>query len=389
MQTETASAHSGKKRLFYIDNIRIFLTILVVLHHTAIGYGGSGDWIIIERPTDSISPILLTLFNALNQSFFMSLFFLLSGFFVPGALDKKGTVRFLKDRLIRLGIPILIFAFFISKFVDYLILNYTRGKSFTFYQVFISQFNHPSFNTGPLWFLEALLLFSLAYVCYRLIAKRFLSKSTYTPFNNAFPSVRGVTISIAIITLGTYAVRISYPVGASIYHFQVGHYVHYIFCFWLGILAYRGKWLDHLTKAEFTPWKRTALVATIILPLFFGFSIAAGYSINQFLGGGTLLSFITATWESVSCLSISICILYLFKLRRNEQKKLAKSMSPNAYTVYIIHQPVVGVVQVFFLGIVLPSILKFFIVALVCIPLCFLISHYVFRKIPYGKRVLG
>jgi len=71
---------------------------LVVIHHIAIGYGGGGDWGIKEIPTDGISPILLTLFNILNQSFFMSLFFLLSGFFIPGAYDKKGPITFIKDR---------------------------------------------------------------------------------------------------------------------------------------------------------------------------------------------------------------------------------------------------------------------------------------------------
>ncbi|MBU2512011.1 acyltransferase family protein [bacterium] len=389
MQTETVSVHGGKKRLFYIDNIRIFLTILVVLHHTAIGYGGSGDWIIIERPTDSISPVFLTLFNALNQSFFMSLFFLLSGFFVPGALDKKGVPIFIKDRLIRLGIPILVFAFIISKFVDYLILNYTRGRVVTFYQVFSYQFKHPSFNTGPLWFLEALLLFTFVYMSCRLFADRFLKKQIPSPFNNSFPSVRSISISIAAIAFGTYIVRIWFPVGVQVYHFQVGHYVHYIFCFWLGILSYRGKWLDHLTRENSNLWKKTAIVATIVLPLFFVLIMAAGYTIEDCLGGGSWLSFVTATWESVSCLSISIWLLYIFKSRINTQEGWARSMSPNAYTVYIIHQPVVGVVMVFLLGIALPSILKFFIVALVCIPLCFLISHFVFRKIPYGKRVLG
>ena len=31
-------------RLFYLDNLRIYLTILVILHHAAIAYGGNGDW---------------------------------------------------------------------------------------------------------------------------------------------------------------------------------------------------------------------------------------------------------------------------------------------------------------------------------------------------------
>ncbi|MHA2290506.1 MAG: hypothetical protein ACXABG_17100 [Promethearchaeota archaeon] len=31
-----------RSRIFYMDNIRVYLTILVVLHHLAVGYGGAG-----------------------------------------------------------------------------------------------------------------------------------------------------------------------------------------------------------------------------------------------------------------------------------------------------------------------------------------------------------
>ena len=33
-----------KTRLFFIDNLRTLLTVVVVLHHLAIVYGASGDF---------------------------------------------------------------------------------------------------------------------------------------------------------------------------------------------------------------------------------------------------------------------------------------------------------------------------------------------------------
>ena len=66
-----------KKRMFYLDNVRIYLTILVILHHATLAYGGSGGWAIHDEITDEISPILFTFFNALkgcanNTSLFLS-----------------------------------------------------------------------------------------------------------------------------------------------------------------------------------------------------------------------------------------------------------------------------------------------------------------------------
>jgi glucan biosynthesis protein C len=36
-------------RTFFIDRLRVVLTALVILHHTAITYGGSGGWFLAGR----------------------------------------------------------------------------------------------------------------------------------------------------------------------------------------------------------------------------------------------------------------------------------------------------------------------------------------------------
>ena len=74
-------------RLYFLDNLRIYLTILVIFHHAALAYGGGRSWYVGRDPmTDEISPIFLTLFDIINQSYFMSAFFLLAGYFTPLSL---------------------------------------------------------------------------------------------------------------------------------------------------------------------------------------------------------------------------------------------------------------------------------------------------------------
>ena len=63
------------RRKYYIDNLRIFLTCMVVIHHLAVTYSGAGNWYYNETGTGLISSILLTLFSATNQAFFMGMFF--------------------------------------------------------------------------------------------------------------------------------------------------------------------------------------------------------------------------------------------------------------------------------------------------------------------------
>ena len=93
----------GKTRIYFVDYLRGALVSLVILHHTAITYGGSGSFYYTESATDPVASLLLTLFTNFNQAWFLGAFFLLSAYFTPGSFDRKGVRGFLKDRLIRSG----------------------------------------------------------------------------------------------------------------------------------------------------------------------------------------------------------------------------------------------------------------------------------------------
>lgn len=373
----------------YIDNIRIFLTILVVLHHIAIGYGGAGDWIIVETPTDAISPIVFTVFNAVNQSFFMSLFFLISGFFLPLSYDRKGPKRFIRERLVRLGIPILFYAFILSPIISYLLLNFVRAEELSLISILKYRIVHRVFNTGPLWFVEILLLYSFMYVAFRVVVHYFNINVNFQPFRKSFPSNRAVVLSIVAIALGTFFIRIWYPVGAEFYHFQLGHHVHYVFCFVLGTLTYRGDWFTYLSAKQGKLWGTVALVNIVLLPIIFVVAQSLQIPLETFFGGFTWLSLVTVFWDSIGCLAISIWMVSYFKRRLNQQGSLSKTLSPNTYTVYIIHVLVALFIQGILMTFSYPSPVKFLIAGIGTVTICFLVSHFLIRKIPYTRVVLG
>ena len=308
----------------------------------AVGYGGSGGWPIKETPTDGISPLLLLLFNAINQSYFLSFFYLLSGYFVPRSYDRKGPKKFLIDRLIRLGIPLLVYAALIAQLIEYVILNFARGRDVSFLNIMLNQMKHPAMIVGPLWFVEGLLILSGLYVLYRLIADRVQPNFTFTPYKDSFPANTAIVLSIAALAVGTFVVRIWYPVGVEFYHFQLGHWVHYSFCFWLGIVAYRGKWFDNLSRSQAKLWGIVALITILSLPVIMVVGMTlVGDNLDTFLGGFSWWATIVPVWESIACLSIITGLLYLFRTKFNQQGRFLKGLSPNAYTVYIVHQFVI------------------------------------------------
>ena len=82
-----------KGRLYFLDNLKVALTMLVVTHHAGQPYGGSnGFWYFKSEQTTNLGP-----FFAVNAAFFMTLFFMISGYFLPASYDRtyifKGSTK--------------------------------------------------------------------------------------------------------------------------------------------------------------------------------------------------------------------------------------------------------------------------------------------------------
>src|SRR3977135_3329117 len=91
-------------RNFAIDRTRTFLTIIVLIHHAVIPYTYFGH-------TDPKFWLGFDFVGLATDSFFMAMFFFLSGLFVWPSLSRKSPRSFFVDRLFRLGLPFVIAAF--------------------------------------------------------------------------------------------------------------------------------------------------------------------------------------------------------------------------------------------------------------------------------------
>ncbi len=55
-----------QNNIFYIDNIKVFLTVLVVLHHAFVTYGAPGGWYYTEKTNSLAGQIIMTFFVSIN-----------------------------------------------------------------------------------------------------------------------------------------------------------------------------------------------------------------------------------------------------------------------------------------------------------------------------------
>jgi len=371
-----------KQRLDYLDNLRTALTILLIFFHTAIAYGASGSWILVDVDNNelNITSILLTIFTAVCQAFFMGLFFFISAYFIPASYDRKGGVQFIRDKLIRLGIPLLVYYFLIGPMTVWYAQFQDKETIVEFYKNYVWSFNYTFF--GPAWFLEASIYFALLYTLYRIIFRS--SLRNLNPIR--FPSDK--LILFATITLGliAFVVRLVYPTGEGPLELQLGYFPSYILLFVIGIIAYRNGWLDQIPDKLRRTWKWIGICAIPVLPLVL---IATGGLEGdlKFDGGFNIQALSYAMWEPFVCIGIVITLLAWFQSKFNKAGKFLKWSSSNAYTVYIIHPPIIVGWTIAFHTAELPPIVKWVIVSVLSVVVCFGMGS-VIRFIPGAKRIL-
>ncbi len=337
-------------RDFYIDRLRSVMTVLVILHHTAITYGAMGGWFWHEiQPSRAPSSILLILFCTTNQAYFMAFFFLLAGYFTPASLDRKGYGHFIRDRFIRLGIPILAFVFILGPLTAALV---TAAQGQGFWPTFVAIWHHKEVIIGPLWFAEALLIFSLWYVLWRRIGgPQPGSPETAKQNSTPVPSWRAWLVGALIVGAAALALRQLFPIGTSLY----GYWAPYVFLFVVGIRAKPRNWFAQLTWKNARPWIIIACIVWPILPLAWRFS--GGHA--NFNTGFSWAAFIYAFWEPFIAWGIIATWILVFREHMNQSSAVWEWLNRRAYAVYIIHPPVLIGISLLLHPWIAPALLKF------------------------------
>lgn len=365
-----------KARLYYIDNLRIFLISLVVLLHLNITYGAPGDWYYNESSAKMPALFFQAIFNATNQAFFMGMFFMISAYFTAGSILRKSRGKFIKDRLIRLGIPLVLFYFLLQALTVWINYYFIRHDDASLWD-FIWKYRVWGF--GPMWFVEALLIITLLFLLFR----KALSK-----IQISFPGTTGIISLAVIVGLIQFLIRLRFHVGWSIPYtnLQLPFFIQYIVLFIAGIVAYNNKWLDSIDFKTGKRWFLFAQVMILIaLPTIMYFGGKAN-GIDPFLGGMTWQSFAWAIWEQVTGFALIIGLLGLAKKYANRQGKTAKTLSDSAYGVYVFHPPIIVGISALLVGFKVPQLLKFVIVAPIALLVAFLFA-WLIKQLPLLKRI--
>ena len=329
------------KRSLYLDQIKAVIVALVIAIHVPMAFFDIG-WIGVHIPVEgSVGPFFTGFFRwygyALN-SFIMPMMFLISGYFVPRSVHKKGVLQYLKGRLQRLGIPLVAGMLLINN-SSILLSSWSPGSRWAG-----QAFNDLPYNTViVLWFLVVLLAFDLLYCGWvGLRGDRYVVDTTVP-----VPAMRSWLMSA--IALGVLEVVMAMqtnlwsalgrsPLNALA--LQGPHIFTYAFLFFIGCKASYHRWFERLDGYLVVKWIRLSMFLLLSqLGLLMAVSFNAGLLEKPALfalAGVFFYPFIA--WGILS---------YLFLwFQRNEARfgKWLATAGINSYGAYVIHTLVLVVV---------------------------------------------
>lgn len=381
----TGASRGGAGRLLFVDNLRVALIVLVVLHHVALAYGAAGPFYYYELHPDGFSRSML-IFALANQAWFMGAFFLLAGYFTPGSLDRKGAMPFLRDRVLRLGIPLVVYVLALNPVAfmgGFFVPDVLGPLTWDTYRYF------DYVRMGPMWFVALLLIFSFGYAAWRRLASA--RRSEAAPRSSA-PGYLAVGAFIVALAAVSFLLRMEIQVGQSEFGFpSLAYLPQYLGFFVLGTVAYRRDWFRKLPSSMgLAGFGATVAAGVLLFPLAFSgrlFSLELSELFVRGFGDGNWQSAVYALWDSTVAVGLALGLIVLFRSVVGRQGRLGRLLAVHGYTVFIIHIPVVVFLAVLLKDLELEHLLKFGLAGVVAVPLCFA-AAYLVRKIPYASRIL-
>lgn len=368
-------------QMIYVDNIKVLLTILVVLHHTFIAYSSSDGWYYNEPTSIKGAKLIMTMFVSVNQSFFMGFFFLLAAYFTGASYNRKVPSRFVKDRLIRLGIPLVFYSLILTPFMCYLVYYFGKGGHVGIME-YLSGYDS-WIDPGVTWFIAALLLFTLIYVVIRRLFNIGFNGKLAAP---GLSRILQFAFGLGIIS---FVLRIIFPVGFVLkpLGFQLGHFPQYVALFIVGLLAAKNKWFDQLPDKLGMQLKRSAYLCLLFFPVFFVIALKLNTPVAYFSGGFHLQALIYAIWEQWIGISILTALLINGKKRWNNASKLSGQLARSSFAVYIFHPLIIVVITLAFRNLQIDGAVKLLMVAPLTVLFSFLFGSLIIL-IPGVKKIM-
>jgi glucans biosynthesis protein C len=385
-----------------IDNLRAVVILLVLSFHSVLAYL---RFLPPEPPRFDAPPYLwraipiidhqrwlgFDLFCAWQDVFLMSLFFFLSGLFVWTSLARKGSGPFLRDRMLRLGVPfalVVAFVMPVALYPTYLQTAAAPGLA-AYWRHWLAL---PFWPCGPVWFLWLLLVADCAAAGLHRIAPGLGRRLVQTSSVAAARPVKYTAFFLIVSALAYVPLALAFDPSTWFdrgpFAFQLSRPLHYALYFAAGMALGAGG----IERGLIAPngllarhWLALLLTALGLLMLWMGLTgLAIGAGASPPLG----LQILADLGFVLACFANCFCVLAIFLRFATKRLPASAGLKNNAYGMYLVHYLFVVWLQFALLAVAVPAVLKGVVVFAVTLLLSWG-TVAVLRRLPSVAQVIG
>jgi glucan biosynthesis protein C len=365
-----------RQRLWFLDNLRAIVIVLVIVLHASITYMAyAPEWWYVLDPDRSLSFTAVVL---LVDVPLMPALFFAAGFFALPSLERRGSRGFVREKLVRLGLPWAFGVVVLAPLVTYMIFV-SRGIPTDYLAFWTGDFWGPMFQQAVYWFLGVLLASFLVLTWVYEASPRLQASRprTEVPRTRLFVAFVALTAAGSAIFAPIFGLDDWQPFS-WLFVVQPARIAFYAGYFALGVYAERRGWFGPSGfRPEIGPWFWACVLAGL------------GYLVFRLEGTPTTLPARTlaSILFSAFCLSTLMAGLAVFQRYLDRAGRAWRLLAENSFGVYYVHPLILYPLAWLLVGVPIPSIAKASALVVITLVASLAISALLLRRLPGLRRI--
>jgi fucose 4-O-acetylase-like acetyltransferase len=384
----------ASQRQCYLDNLKVLLIALIIVGHAIVSCAELDWWSYGEVREVTLSPVTEMVLLVVAGPFAILMIpalFLIAGLLSQPSLRRKGAGAYARDRLVRLGIPFAVFVVVLQPSAIYVMERNLAGYTGSFWASLLGE--EQILDTGPLWFVGVLMIFSLGYAGWAWIRRGQpgAGLGRIDRLSRSQIGLRHLFLLVAAVTAATFLVRLVFPFNSENKYLDLNFY-QWPAClamFGLGVMAARRGWLTAIPDRLRRQSGAATLAAIVAFGLYTAFAAGGGVAEETWGGGWNWYAFAFTALENSLTVFGPVWLLAVAQRRLNRRLRYAgPAASRSAYGAFILQSIVLISLAMAMRPVSLPAEVKAVLLAAAGLGGSFGIARLLISRVPGVGRIL-
>lgn len=388
-----AAHRTETERKVYLDNLKVVLIALIIVMHALLGYSTIEVWNYSEFREVTLSPALQAPLAALAApfAFFMiGLLFLVAGLFTRPSLERKGTGLFVRDRLLRLGVTYVVYVLVVQPSVTYALEHPLGDAPLGYWEEYLAEEDSHRLDSGPLWFVGTLLIFSLGYALWVVVRRRWGGPGEAAAITTARITTSRLLVLAGVVGVTSFVVRLDAPYGseAGVLDLNYWEWPGCLATFLLGIVAAGQGWLVSVPDGLRRHSRTVTLAAAAAMSLLLIVAALRDAVEDELMGGAHWLALGFSLADCALVVFGPVWLLAVAQQHLTQPLPWGRALARSAFGAFILQTPVLIGLALGLRPLDLPAEVKALLVATVGVAASFGLAWILVTRVPGVRRVL-